>query len=741
LECHRQEFAVNPSETHAIVVGIEKYEIDVAWNLNGPAVDAARFVRWLRARGVPAKNISLFAAPLEENKNELEALDVARQPADHKTIMDALIGDFAKRRGELILLLWGGHGVIGEDTRRLFFSNVGENYLLNLRFASLLNLFRSNLMPGFSKQVLFVDACANYFELQQSPVGLAEVPVVPGDPRAGVSQFVLFGASAGERAKNIGALRTGLFSSILIEELEKSAALQWPPDLSVVQSRVEQQFVALRAAKKASQTPVHFYSRDWAGNEDTKYTSNHPDLGPAERDLVDALLKCPVMQSPSSRVQVLGELRALGVKAVDQIVFVPEKRTHTEIIVSVFTKSGDRGALIERVLNHDEKGEHADCLIRVRLEIEQQLFDHLTICQLRELLQSLQLNQPDVLRIFRECARDLNIVPRQESSNLYWLLLTLADFPLQKNGFPYPALLFAEKAANLAPPPVAAQIRQIVDQIAAQRNAGVAIRDFRTGTAWRTTPGTATLVFEMKPKAGGFVVRASLLDSDGVWTPLPTEDNPVSETAARDKFRELVLRAEEQSTNLIIEMVVAREMFCWPLERWEIDVGGYAAAVGAHYPVVLRWLDRLRDERLQRRWSAKWRTVRTYAGQPLWLRSTDQFQPGQLLAILSQAPDAGAFITFAFPPSRAAEPRGDALSVALSGGTPVAIWWRECDPDPKIAQQELEALLTHRTLEELPDVFRTVRNQAEQRNDPKHPGCRVALLFDNHDHRPPQLAG
>jgi hypothetical protein len=156
---------VNPAHAHAIVVGIEKYDIGETWDLNGPAVDAARFIRWLRGRGVPANNIRLFAAPLERNKGELASLDVQARPADSKTVIDAL-GDFAGRSGELLFLFWGGHGVSGEDSRRLFYSDVAPNLLRSSQFPAVLRFFRS--LGGFSRQVFFVDTCANYFELMQS---------------------------------------------------------------------------------------------------------------------------------------------------------------------------------------------------------------------------------------------------------------------------------------------------------------------------------------------------------------------------------------------------------------------------------------------------------------------------------------------------------------------------------------------------------------------------------------------
>ena len=733
---------MNPEETHAIVVGIEQYSIpNGSWNLNGPAVDATRFVQWLRGRGVPAKNIRLFAQSIDDNKSELAAIDVTSEPADDKTILDAFTDDFANRRGELLFLFWGGHGVVGDNERRLFFSNVRENNLRNLNVNSLLQVFRSTFLSSFDKQVFFVDACANYFELQQSPVGLAEIPVVPGMPRPAVAQFVLFSASAGERAKNVSALRTGLFSHELVEELKKSPATEWPPDLPLVESHLDQRFDELRAEGKANQTPVHFYSQGWAGGVKNRYASNHPELGPGEHDLADALSACPLMQTSTGRVQILAELFTLGVNAVNQITLVADKNTHIEIMVSVLSKSRDRDVLIERVLSREQKGTYVDELKRVRLEIRQQLFDHANIRQLRDLLLPLQLQQPDVLRLFGESASSLIVGARQESVHPYWLLLTLAGFPFQNEGFPYPALLFAEKLAAIVPKSVADGLRRIVDQAAAQRNASDAIREFRTGTAWQPSNGKSVLVFEMKPKAGGFVLRAFLINAGGQWSPLQTDDNPVSESVARDKFRDLVSQVEELSTNLIIEMVLAREMFCEPVDRWTINYGGFDAAVGAHYPVVLRWLNRLHDAKMQPHWKEKWQYVPTHCCKPFWLKQTGEYSPQQLLAKLGNPPSTGAFVSFAYAPPRAGDPRGDALSVALSGGTPVAVWWRECDPDPAIAQNDLQALLTQKSLEELPDVLKNVRNLAEQANDPNHPGCRLAILFDNHDHRPPQLVG
>jgi hypothetical protein len=347
-----ERIEVSSAESQAIVVGIEKYDIAPTWNLDGPAVDAARFVRWLRSRGVPAKNIALFVSPLSRNQREIDSLDVFAQAADHKTIMEWINGELAKRTREQLLMMWGGHGVMSEGTRRLFFSDVRENYLLSLQFDDLMRLLRSTTNPGTNKQAVFVDVCANYFELMQSPAALAEVPVVPGLPRLNVSQFVMLGAGAGERAKNLDAIHSGLFSSNLLDELEKEPASAWPPDFEAVKTRVEKRMATLRAEGKAKQTPAYYYYQNGMGGEGTFESAS---VAPAphailnlivtDRDrLVEALLQCRVMQTEKRRDAVVSDLRPAIANDVER-----DPAARFDAIAIVKTCARFRGGLSELI--------------------------------------------------------------------------------------------------------------------------------------------------------------------------------------------------------------------------------------------------------------------------------------------------------------------------------------------------------------------------------------------------------
>jgi hypothetical protein len=344
------EDEMSPSNVHAIVVGIEKYDVAPSWNLNGPAVDAARFVRWLRSKGVPKQNILLFSAPLDENKSYLEALDVKAGPTDHKAIMEGIMGDMAKRNGDLLLVFWGGHGVIGDGARRVFFSDVAENYLLNLDLESLLKFLRSTSVARFPQQVCFVDTCANYFELMQSPTALADVPVTQGKPRLNISQLVLFGAGAGERAKNVGAIRSGLFSSILLDELEKGAEGGWPPEFACLQQQVEERMLALRLEGRAKQTPAHYYYRDWGHREGTfrdlgaeVSAEQEKELSIDDRDrLVNALLRCATLTVGSRRNQAVADLQASIANDIER-----DSAAKFDVIAIVKTCARFRGGLSE----------------------------------------------------------------------------------------------------------------------------------------------------------------------------------------------------------------------------------------------------------------------------------------------------------------------------------------------------------------------------------------------------------
>jgi len=306
-----------PQNTQAIVVGVETYQVGANWKLDGPANDACKFVKWLRAKGVPDVQIALFVSALPENQSLVNGLDVVSQPATHAAITKTLTDGLANKNGDLLVFFWGGHGVVdAENSRRLFCADATEANPRHISLNSVLTTWRTNTIGHFPRQIGFVDACQNYLEYNHIASTMPEDVLPSGTPRD-VEQFFLLAASAGELAANLTLEKTGAYSQALLEELENGSA-DWPPDMSGINRRLLERFAALREAGDANQTPSHFWYRDWKGGEGTIASFKRQasaktaaiQLSNEQRDeLVNALLEMDVMTNPAERESVIADLR------------------------------------------------------------------------------------------------------------------------------------------------------------------------------------------------------------------------------------------------------------------------------------------------------------------------------------------------------------------------------------------------------------------------------------------------
>ena len=152
------------ADTMAVVVGMEDYQAGKEWRLDGPALDACRFARWLTSRGVPADRITLLISPLPENADAVEEQSQGyrvRAAADHATIRDVFTRYLPSETSSLLILYWGGHGVIEQEERRLIYADATTMDKANLNFSSLLKSMRSSTFAGHPRQLCLVDACLN----------------------------------------------------------------------------------------------------------------------------------------------------------------------------------------------------------------------------------------------------------------------------------------------------------------------------------------------------------------------------------------------------------------------------------------------------------------------------------------------------------------------------------------------------------------------------------------------------
>jgi len=317
-----------PERTHAVVVGIERYDAGRAWDLDGPARDAYRFVAWLRRSGVPEANIALFVSPLDPANMSHAGLGTTVLPATREHIYRGLTGDLSRKQGELLLLLWGGHGIItAAGERRLFYADATQQHMLNLDLNSLLTALRSDTYAGLPRQICFVDACANYIDGWNAAATLPHETFSCGRPFVAQQQSVFLAAKAGDLARNLTAEQTGLFTRELLAQLEAVSNDDLPPDTDALAGQLAARFSTLRDEGATRQTPNYFAYRDWTGNEHTLgqpgalhsmgvgQASLTPQRAPTmtlnQRErLLSSLLACPTITNPNQRQMILQQVRA-----------------------------------------------------------------------------------------------------------------------------------------------------------------------------------------------------------------------------------------------------------------------------------------------------------------------------------------------------------------------------------------------------------------------------------------------
>lgn len=251
-----------PEKTWAVVVGIEQFEFGE--KLPGAATQACRVARWLKARGVPKEQIKLFLSPLPENQAVADGLGIDFKPATYREIYDAIEDELANLPPEhcdALFIYWGGHGSIPADGERvLYYSDAKEKSWHCLDLNASLVALRGERWRQFARQVVIVDACADYLPAEGTRLSKQQLTKSP--TLADVSQFVLYAASAGETAGND---LEGNFSRVVGDWLEANPT--WPLDQEQLTLHVKAKFDKLRKAGKSSQTPL-WVSRGRNGDDD-----------------------------------------------------------------------------------------------------------------------------------------------------------------------------------------------------------------------------------------------------------------------------------------------------------------------------------------------------------------------------------------------------------------------------------------------------------------------------------------
>ncbi|MGW7542030.1 effector-associated domain 2-containing protein [Streptomyces sp. NPDC054770] len=326
--------AARPDRTHAVVVGVERYAVGPSWDLPGPAADARRFTAWLRGRGVPAAHISLLLGALPGTGGP--ETDVTAGPAGREAVQEVLTRRLPALEGDLLFVVWGGHGVTdAQGHRRLFYADATADDKRNLDLDAWLAALTTDALPGFRRQIWLVDSCQTFVEDLGFARALPSELPSHGDRLPGREQFVLLASGPGQRAANDPVRRTGAFSRAVLATLDAAGDENWPPDMSSVAETVIGQFT------EGGQRPTSLWYRSGTGDVrhyDFPATRHRGEPVPesALSELIALLAGWPGLADRDQRQLVIGMLPAdlagaiprLGAARADIISIVRTCRLH-----------------------------------------------------------------------------------------------------------------------------------------------------------------------------------------------------------------------------------------------------------------------------------------------------------------------------------------------------------------------------------------------------------------------------
>jgi hypothetical protein len=285
----------DPHRTHALVVGIDHYRAGESWSLAGPADDARRYTAWLLARGVPAAQVLVFLSPTEPHRDWARSVGVHVQVATREHLHGAITDTLHTREGDLLVLCWGGHGVLTtQGSRRLFYADATAENKLNLDVNGLLAFLRTDYFLGLPRQLAIIDACQNYVDEALLLTALPHEKFPDGHPLGQREQFVLFAARPGELAGNDPVRRSGVLSHAVLELLEASRT-PWPPDMEGLLKRLRDKFTDLRAEGRVRQTPTALVYQTWSGDQRSIW-HDRPTSTRSAPTTVNALRSVPAEQ-------------------------------------------------------------------------------------------------------------------------------------------------------------------------------------------------------------------------------------------------------------------------------------------------------------------------------------------------------------------------------------------------------------------------------------------------------------
>ncbi|GAA2324389.1 caspase family protein [Streptomyces violaceusniger] len=724
--------------THAVIVAVEQYSGSDSWTLDGPVHDALAMRTWLTGLGVPPENIRLLASPTEGNKAAVEAADRDYRPADGHIIRKVFMEELRSLDADRLWIYWAGHGVQAPGGRwSLLYPETRDRDMRGLDALNLMTLLRTEHLPkkGVDRVTVIIDACWQALPLRTHMM-VAKPDELATKPEINSAREIYWMRACQPGAVSKNQQGAGLFTSVLLRQLQAASAGGVAPDLDRVWQGVQDEFTRLGREEGLRQFPTVHISRGDGNGEDIP-------LGPPRSPLDE--------QQRRERGKLIHAVGALlGAepgRAAEVVVGLCEQFT-TE---PPATTPPSAEELVDWALENPhgtvtllaELSARAPAQAPVRTEIrkachvlQNQWLTRAEYAELTGLLERLgQRGRCDLA----EEARALFGLVELEFHDPVRLADALEELLPKPDRLPQ-LLRVVERFAAVDDGPVAAELRVwslrcaerlgLKGQLMERRGEATEYAESVKAAGLAQDPGAppsgswGRVQIRLHPSSGPGQRRAY-----EVWTRRGEDVHALAKVdtpATLDEIQgglEALLNAQTYAPDTLVEFFVSATDLELAVHQWQF-AHPVKRHLGTDYPVVMRCTE-FREPQRHDLWKRRWNRVGTAGTEELrWLPG--HMDCGEVYRVVQQSMDTPGALT-----TTSSAARADLFNACLFGGVPVLVWHGEAEPS--IAEDELRELLgEERPLRFLPQRLRELRLDSDPYKS--HHGRHMALLWDDPHH-------
>jgi len=459
-----------------------------------------------------------------------------------------------------------------------------------------------------------------------------------------------------------------------------------------------------------------------------------------KKQLVTLLLECPTIKNEENRGRLLKELQP---SLSTPIGFNKSSILHVHNIVNACIK--DKGG-IETLIDLLRYFEEDETPVQA---FEETLKDILTskpitntqLKELRSLLKSFSLPDDNKLKAIydKSVPQNMSAPPYDhDKSRIDCILDWLADMGLLISTGHVPMLDFVVQLipyANISKNKnnLKAWITKVGKHFVLTDTQINGLLNYDKSPQQPITPVHLLIeLIELNPQQDKFIVDAWYVKSPNDIKNVSIEDDKTFTLDDMPKLLDKLLASINNdliaaNDQLTIEFFLPFHLLCYPVEHW--NVPSMNVPLGILYPVVVRSLDRFKNERFWPSWKAHWdndKLHKVISDTDVGWMDEDRFR-----AVYSKLNGTDAIcLVMTFPHETIVDPKQAVLLHAIKLGMPIALWARKIDESDDI-QKEFNALLAAGPLESLPERVRKKREEKWAAGEEHKAGYNLSLLWDN----------